>query len=98
MSEPVQSIIRRKIEEAFRPINVEVEDQSALHAGHAGSRPGGETHFHISIVSTAFDGMSRLARQRAVYALFAEELKDRVHALSLDLKTPKEAETSGFSG
>ena len=58
-------------------------DESHLHAGHAGARPDGESHFRVEIAAEAFKGMSRVARQRAVYGVLSEELADRVHALAL---------------
>ena len=69
-------------------------DESAQHAGHAGARPGGETHYHLTLVSAAFDGLSRVARQRLVYGALREEFDTGLHALSLDLKTPSEAGAS----
>jgi len=83
--------IREKLTAALAPVAVEVVDESARHAGHAGSRPGGETHFNVRIVSAAFEGLSRVERQRRVYAALADELKARVHALSLTTLTPGEA-------
>lgn len=77
----------------FAPQNIVIEDQSAQHAGHAGARPGGETHYRLTLVSTAFDGLSRVARQRLVYQALGEEFETGLHALSLDLKTPGEAGT-----
>jgi len=68
-----------------------LEDESARHAGHAGARPGGETHYRLRIVSDAFGGLSRVARQRLVYDALREEFDTGLHALSLDLKTPSEA-------
>ena len=69
-------------------------DESAQHAGHAGARPGGETHYRLTLVSAAFDGLSRVARQRLVYGALREESDPGLHALSLDLKTPSEAGAS----
>ena len=65
----VAETIRRKLTERFAPTHIEVEDQSHLHIGHEGSRPGGggETHFAVTIVSVAFTGQTRVARQRLVY-------------------------------
>ena len=87
---PVADTIRRKLTERFAPTPLEVEDQSHRHAGHEGARPGGETHFSVTIVSTAFIGQSRVVRQRLVYQALAEELATRVHALSLTTLTPDE--------
>ncbi len=80
--------IREKLTASFAPASLDVIDESALHEGHAGHRPGGETHFNVRIVSNAFDGLSRVERQRRVYAALAEEMKSRVHALSLTTLTP----------
>src|ERR1700754_760860 len=82
--------IRDKLTAAFAPEALDVADDSAKHAGHAGARPGGETHFSVRIVSNAFEGLSRVERQRRVYAALAEEMKARVHALSLTTLTPAE--------
>ena len=76
---------------ALSPLSLIIEDESAKHAGHAGAREGGETHFRIRIVSESFAGLSRVERQRKVYAAVAEELAERVHALSLVTLTPDEA-------
>ena len=83
--------IREKLTAAFAPSVLDVEDESARHEGHSGSRSGGETHFNVRIVSKAFEGLSRVERQRRVYAVLSEELRARVHALSLTTLTPAEA-------
>ena len=83
--------IRRKLTDGFAPSLLEIEDESASHAGHSGSRPGGETHFRVRIVSPAFEGVSRVERQRRIYAALADELKTQVHALVLSALTPAEA-------
>ena len=82
--------IKHKIAEGLAPARLEIVDQSHLHAGHVGARPEGETHFRVEIVSAAYEGKSRLARQRLVYALLAEELAGQVHALELKTLTPTE--------
>ena len=84
--------IRRKLADGLSPAQLDVIDDSALHAGHAGARPEGETHFRVRVVSQAFAGMSRVARQRRVHEILADELRTRVHALSIDAKTPEEVE------
>jgi BolA protein len=71
-----------------------LEDDSANHAGHAGARPGGETHYRLRLVSDAFAGLSRVERQRLVYQVLREEFDTGLHALSLDLKTVAEAAAS----
>ena len=83
--------LRAKLEAVFSPLSLVIEDESAKHAGHAGAREGGETHYRIRIVSQSFAGLSRVERQRKVYAAVAEELAERVHALSLVTLTPEEA-------
>ena len=87
----VADSIRAKLTEALHPARLDIVDDSHRHAGHAGARPEGESHFTVTIVSSAFAGQSRVARQRAVYGLLAAELKSDVHALSLATLTPEEA-------
>lgn len=93
---PISTTIRNKLQAAFAPLLLDVLDESHRHAGHSGAtRPDGsqgETHFQIKIVSAAFSGMSRVERQRRVYAVLAEQLNGPVHALSLTALTPAEAE------
>ncbi|MBV8090492.1 MAG: BolA family transcriptional regulator [Alphaproteobacteria bacterium] len=86
----VADTIRRKLTECFAPTRLEIEDQSHHHIGHEGARAGGETHFAVTIASSAFSGQNRIARQRLVYQALAEELATRVHALSLTTLTPEE--------
>ena len=90
----VQDTLRAKLAAALKPTRIEIVDESHLHAGHAGARPEGETHFRIEIVSAAFAGQSRVARQRLVYGIVAEELRTRVHALALSTRTPQELRES----
>ncbi len=82
--------IRAKLTRALAPTRLEIHDDSHRHAGHAGSRPGGESHFRLELVSPAFAGKTRLERQRLVYAVLAEELRGTVHALQLSTLTPEE--------
>ncbi len=82
--------IRRKLTDRFAPARLEVEDESHRHVGHAGARPGGETHFAVTVVAAEFAGQSRVARQRLVYDALAEELATRIHALSLTTLAPDE--------
>ena len=86
----VAESMRRKLTEALAPTRLAIIDQSHRHAGHAGARPDGETHFLIEIVSPAFAGLSRIERQRLVHQVLAAELAGRVHALSLATSTPEE--------
>ena len=83
--------IEARLVEALSPSRLEIVDESALHAGHAGARPGGETHYRIAVVSAAFAGRSRVQRHRLVYDALAGEIADGVHALSLDARAPGEA-------
>jgi BolA protein len=85
--------IRSKLEAAFCPVRLSVVDESERHKGHAGHRPEGETHFNVEIVSAAFAGLSRVERQRKVYAALAEELAGPVHALSVAARSPEEDPT-----
>jgi BolA family transcriptional regulator, general stress-responsive regulator len=86
--------LRDRLTAAFAPVRLDIVDESARHAGHAGSRPGGETHFRVTIVSVAFAGQSRVARQRAVYTVLADELANQIHALSLTALTPAEGQNN----
>ena len=83
--------IQQKLTSAFQPSRLEIEDDSARHAGHAGERRAGESHFNVVIESAAFEGVSRVQRQRMVYAAVAEELAGPVHALSVKALAPDEA-------
>jgi BolA protein len=87
--------IRAKLDAAFTPESLTVTDESSRHAGHAGATRDdgsqGETHFHVRLVSAAFEGVSRVERQRRVYAVLKGELAGPVHALSLAALTPAEA-------
>ncbi len=86
----VAEAIKQKLGEGLSPLRLEIVDQSHIHAGHAGSRPRGESHFAVNVVSAAFIGKSRVERQRMVYDLLAGEIKDGLHALSLRTLTPDE--------
>ncbi|UCH75731.1 MAG: BolA family transcriptional regulator [Rhodospirillales bacterium] len=86
----VAETIERKLTDAFSPTRLEIEDESARHQGHSGWRPGGETHFNVTVVSKAFEGKSRVERQRLVYGVLAEEMAEQVHALALTTRTPAE--------
>ncbi|MDA0787814.1 MAG: BolA family transcriptional regulator [Proteobacteria bacterium] len=84
--------IRVALQDGLDVQGIEVRDDSHLHAGHAGARPAGETHFDVLIVSPDFAGQSRVTRQRAVYALLSAEFEGGLHALSMRALTPEEAE------
>ncbi len=83
--------IRDKLTSALNPTTLEIVDESHRHAGHAGARPGGETHFRVEVVAAVFQGKSRLERQRLVYAALKEEMSQQIHALSLVTRAPGEA-------
>lgn len=96
---PIATIIREKLTAGLSPDRLEIEDDSARHAGHhheggMDGRAGGESHFNVAIVAAAFEGQGRVQRQRAVNALLREELAGPVHALSIRAMTPAEAAAS----
>lgn len=80
---PVGLTLLEKLGSALAPVAIRLEDQSHRHAGHAGARPDGESHFAVSIVSPAFAGKRPLERHRMVNEAVAEELRERVHALAI---------------
>ena len=80
--------ITRTLTEAFRPADLKVVDESHLHKGHAGHRPGGESHFRVTIVAEAFRGKSRVETHRMVNAALAKEFEDGIHALAIVAKAP----------
>jgi BolA protein len=86
----MRQTITNKLHEAFLPESLEVQDESHLHEGHAGHRPGGETHFRIHIVSGAFKGKSRIERHRMINATLSSELAGSVHALAIHAQAPGE--------
>jgi BolA protein len=79
-----------KLTTSFQPARLDVVDESHLHAGHAGHRPGGETHYRVTIVAEAFRSKSRIERHRMVNATLADELKAGVHALAIHAAAPGE--------
>jgi BolA family transcriptional regulator, general stress-responsive regulator len=86
----VADTISRKLTERFAPSRLDIVDESHRHAGHSGARPGGETHFSVTLVSGVFSGMGRVARQRLVYETLSDELAGGVHALALTTLAPSE--------
>ncbi len=86
----IAEAIREKLTAAFQPSRLEVDDDSARHQGHAGARPGGESHFNVVIEAKAFEGTAKVARQRLVYRTLAQELAGPVHALSVKALAPGE--------
>jgi BolA protein len=92
---PVAKIIREKLSAALSPQRLEIEDDSWRHAGHhheggMDAQPGGETHFNLTVVSAAFEGQSRVLRQRTVNGLLRDELAGPIHALSIKALAPSE--------
>ena len=79
-----------KLEAGLAPTTLEIEDESHRHAGHAGAREGGETHYRIKVASARFSGKGRIERHRMVYALLADEIAQGVHALALQTQAPGE--------
>ncbi|MFC2952929.1 BolA family protein [Marinicaulis aureus] len=86
----VSDSIHQKLTDALKPERLEVKDESHLHAGHAGAREGGESHFRLLIVASAFEGLNRVARQRMVNDVLREELREQIHALAMKTLTPEE--------
>jgi BolA protein len=85
-----KNLITNKLTKAFAPQSLDVVDESHLHAGHAGHRPGGETHFRVTIVAEAFKGKSRVESHRMINAILAAELAGLVHALAIQASAPGE--------
>jgi BolA protein len=94
----IKNRIELKLEEAFAPTFLEVEDESHLHVTHGNYKLGGESHFHVTIISPIFSGMSRIERHRQVYECLDEELKKNIHALRLNIMSPEEGEASNVLG
>ena len=87
LKDRISEIVTREL----RPTELRVDDESHLHAGHAGSREGGETHFRIDVVSEAFAGKSRVARHRMINDLLADAFgRDGLHALAIRARAPGE--------
>ncbi len=91
--------IRDSLQAAFHPQVIEIVDESAKHAGHAGriGSTAGESHFKVVMVSAALAGMSRLARSRAVHQALSSEFESGLHALSLQLSAPEELSSRGLT-
>jgi BolA protein len=83
-------VITEKLTAAFAPQSLRVEDESHQHEGHAGHRPGGQTHYRVYIVAEAFRGKSRIDRHRMVNQTLAQELAGGVHALAIHASAPGE--------
>jgi BolA family transcriptional regulator, general stress-responsive regulator len=87
---PTQDVITQKLTKAFAPESLAVVDESDDHVGHAGHRPGGETHFRVYIVAEAFRGKTRLERHRMINETLGSELAGGVHALAIHAAAPGE--------
>lgn len=87
----IRTAIETKITAALAPERLDIIDDSASHAGHAGAHPEGESHFKLVVVAKAFEGQGRVQRQRMVYDAIAEEMANHIHALELKTMTPEEA-------
>ena len=83
---PMQTRIEMKLQEAFRPIELDVINESHMHAGHAGDDGSGGSHWCVVVKSNAFDGISRVGRDRMVYDALVDEMKI-IHALTIKIKT-----------
>lgn len=83
-------IIRDRLAFGLNPTLLEIDDESAKHAGHAGAKPGGETHFRVKIISDKFEGMNRVKRHQLVYSLLSDLMNNPIHALAIEAKTPGE--------
>jgi BolA family transcriptional regulator, general stress-responsive regulator len=88
----VNAAIRQRLTAALAPARLDLVDESARHAGHAGARPQGESHFRLTIVAAAFAGRTRLERQRLVFEALGDLMQTDIHALTITALTPAEAE------
>lgn len=87
----IEAAIEKKLREALNPVHFEVKNDSAKHAGHAGDDGSGQTHYRVTIVSSTFDGKSRVERHRMIHDLLEEEFATGLHALVLKALSPEEA-------
>ena len=87
----MKELIESRLGQALAPLHLAVHDESHLHAGHAGWRQGGETHFRLDVVSPAFEGKSRIERHRLVNAALSEAFERGLHALAIKARAPEEA-------
>ena len=88
---PVARKMQERLKAALSPVKIELTDDSEKHRGHGGYNPAGESHFTLDIESPAFDGKTRLQRQRLVHKALGDLLEERVHALSVRARAPGEA-------
>jgi BolA protein len=85
----VAAEIRRRLA-TLEPVTLDLTDESAQHAGHAGAAPGGQTHWRLSIVSKRFAGQPTVARHRMVYQVLGELMQHPIHALAINARSPEE--------
>ncbi len=90
MPDDTTDLIRKALERAFNPMELDILDDSAKHAGHAGARAHGGGHYSVRIRAECFRGQSRLARHRMVYAALGDAFRHRIHALSITAVAPEE--------
>ena len=83
--------MRRRLA-ALAPARLDLVDESAKHAGHAGAAPGGNTHWRLTIVSAGFEGKPTVARHRMVYAALGDLMQNPIHALAITARAPGETE------
>jgi BolA protein len=87
---PVAREMIARLENSLSPTTMQLRDDSEQHRGHGGYNPAGESHFHLSIESQAFAGLTRVQRQRLVYKALGDLMHERVHALAMEAKAPGE--------
>jgi len=85
----VEALMRQRLA-ALEPVSLELLDESAKHRGHAGWKPGGNTHWRLTIVTEAFRGKPTLARHRMVYQALGKLMNDPIHALVITARAPDE--------
>lgn len=86
---PVEQAMRERLA-ALRPVSLDLRDESGQHAGHAGSRPSGGSHWQLTIVSESFRGQSPVARHRMVYEALGDLMKRDIHALRIEAFSPEQ--------
>ena len=89
-AQAVERVIRERLA-ALKPVSLDLRDESAQHAGHAGARPGGGSHWQVTIVSEAFRGKTPLARHRMVYEALGDLMERDIHALRIEAFAPEQS-------
>lgn len=84
----IEALIKEKIEQEFNPEEITIINESDLHIGHAGHDGSGDSHFKLMVVSSSFDGYSRIQRHKMVMSSLKELFSQGLHAITLDLKAP----------